>query len=127
MVGVPARAIGWVGRHGVRLTAPDGYQAERSYSIGSAPGGDTIELVIERLEDGEVSLFFHEVVEVGDAVEIRAENVHGVVALKGIAALSGDGEAERGLGELVAQAWEVKPEVELDGVGHPPRSGRMKK
>ncbi|SDB07785.1 ferredoxin reductase [Bauldia litoralis] len=55
----------------VRLTAPDGYQAERSYSIGSAPGGDTIELVIERLEDGEVSLFFHEVVEVGDAVEIR--------------------------------------------------------
>ena len=51
----------------VRLTAPDGYRAQRSYSIASAPGGgDTIELAIERLDHGEVSPFFHEVVEVGD-------------------------------------------------------------
>ena len=55
----------------VRLTAPDGYQAQRSYSIGSAPDGDTIELVVERLDDGEVSPFFHEVVAVGDAIEMR--------------------------------------------------------
>jgi ferredoxin-NADP reductase len=56
----------------VRLTAPDGYQAERSYSIASAPGDDpTFELAIERLEDGEVSPFFHDVAEVGDAIELR--------------------------------------------------------
>ncbi|TIT84759.1 MAG: oxidoreductase, partial [Mesorhizobium sp.] len=46
----------------VRLTAPDGYQARRSYSIASAPeSAGTVELAIERLEDGEVSPFFHEV------------------------------------------------------------------
>ena len=55
----------------VRLTAPDGYQAERSYSIGSAPETPDIELVIERLDDGEVSPFFHEVVAVGDTIEMR--------------------------------------------------------
>jgi ferredoxin-NADP reductase len=55
----------------VRLTAPDGYQAERSYSIGSAPGNGDVELVIERLENGEVSPFFHEVVEPGDTIEMR--------------------------------------------------------
>ena len=43
----------------VRLTAPDGYQAQRSYSIASAPDSDgTIELLIEGLPDGEVSGFF---------------------------------------------------------------------
>jgi ferredoxin-NADP reductase len=56
----------------VRLTAPDGYRAMRSYSIASAPeDGATIELAIERLEDGEVSLFFHETVAVGDEIELR--------------------------------------------------------
>ena len=56
----------------VRLTAPDGYQAQRSYSIGSAPEWrDRIELVVERLDDGEVSPFFHEVVALGDAIEMR--------------------------------------------------------
>ena len=56
----------------VRLTAPDGYQAERSYSIASAPErADGIELAIERLDDGEVSPFFHEVAEIGDAIELR--------------------------------------------------------
>ncbi len=56
----------------VRLTAPDGYQAERSYSIASAPetaGG--LELAIERLDDGEVSPFFHNVAAVGDDIELR--------------------------------------------------------
>ena len=56
----------------VRLTAPDGYQAERSYSIASAPEeGATFELAIERLDDGEVSPFFHDVAEVGDKIELR--------------------------------------------------------
>jgi len=56
----------------VRLTAPDMYQAERSYSIASAPHSQTgLELVIERLEDGEVSPFFHDVAEVGDDIELR--------------------------------------------------------
>jgi ferredoxin-NADP reductase len=55
----------------VRLTAPDGYQAERSYSIASAPGNPDIELVIERLDDGEVSPFFHDVARPGDTIEVR--------------------------------------------------------
>jgi ferredoxin-NADP reductase len=56
----------------VRLTAPDGYVAQRSYSIASSPldaGG--IELTIDCLLDGEVSPYFHEVVEEGDQVEVR--------------------------------------------------------
>lgn len=56
----------------VRLTAPDGYRAQRSYSIASAPAdAPRIELAIELLADGEVSPFFHEVVAVGDAIELR--------------------------------------------------------
>jgi ferredoxin-NADP reductase len=56
----------------LRLTAPDGYQAQRSYSIASAPETTgTIELAIERLDDGEVSPYFHDVVVVGDSIELR--------------------------------------------------------
>jgi ferredoxin-NADP reductase len=55
----------------VRLTAPDGYQAQRSYSIASAPGAGSIELAIERLEDGEVSPYFHEVAQPGDSIDVR--------------------------------------------------------
>jgi ferredoxin-NADP reductase len=56
----------------VRLTAPDGYQAERSYSIASSPVDEgEIELTIDRLDDGEVSPYFHDVVEEGDQVELR--------------------------------------------------------
>jgi ferredoxin-NADP reductase len=55
----------------VRLTAPDGYQAQRSYSIASAPDASDVELVVERLDDGEVSPFFHEVVVPGDTIELR--------------------------------------------------------
>ncbi len=55
----------------VRLTAADGYQAQRSYSIASAPGVAELELAIERLEDGEVSPFFHGVARAGDAIEVR--------------------------------------------------------
>jgi ferredoxin-NADP reductase len=56
----------------VRLTAPDGYRAQRSYSIASSPlDKGEIELTIDRLEDGEVSPYFHDVVVVGDQVELR--------------------------------------------------------
>ncbi|HUC14634.1 MAG TPA: FAD-binding oxidoreductase [Acidimicrobiales bacterium] len=56
----------------VRLTAPDGYSASRSYSVASAPdGSNEIEVTVERLEDGEVSSFLHDVVVVGDELEIR--------------------------------------------------------
>lgn len=56
----------------VRLTAPDGYRAQRSYSVASSPlDVGEIELAIDRLDDGEVSPYFHDVVEVGDQVELR--------------------------------------------------------
>jgi ferredoxin-NADP reductase len=56
----------------VRLTAPDGYQAQRSYSIASSPlDKGEIELTIDRLDDGEVSPYFHDVVQEGDQVELR--------------------------------------------------------
>jgi ferredoxin-NADP reductase len=56
----------------VRLTAPDGYRAQRSYSIASAPEThEEVELTIERLDDGEVSPFFHEVAQIGDEIELR--------------------------------------------------------
>jgi len=56
----------------VRLTAPDGYTASRDYSVASAPD-DTgeIELTVERLDDGEVSEFLHDVVVPGDELEVR--------------------------------------------------------
>jgi ferredoxin-NADP reductase len=56
----------------VRLTAPDGYSAQRSYSVASSPLDEgEIELTIDRLEDGEVSPYFHDVVSDGDQVELR--------------------------------------------------------
>ena len=61
------------GQHVVlRLTAPDGYTASRSYSVASAPdGGDEFDLTVERLADGEVSGHLHDVVEPGDELEVR--------------------------------------------------------
>jgi len=56
----------------VRLTAPDGYQAERSYSMGSAwAEGATVELTVQRIEDGEVSSYLTEAVRPGDKLELR--------------------------------------------------------
>ncbi|WP_329260360.1 ferredoxin reductase [Actinoallomurus sp. NBC_01490] len=55
----------------VRLTAPDGYRAQRSYSVASAPDDRAIELTVELLPGGEVSGFLHEIVEVGDELEVR--------------------------------------------------------
>jgi ferredoxin-NADP reductase len=56
----------------VRLVAPDGYQAQRSYSVASGPERvGEIELTVERLEDGEVSTYLTDQVVVGDQVEVR--------------------------------------------------------
>ncbi len=55
----------------VRLTAEDGYTAQRSYSVASAPGDPLVELFVERLDDGEVSTHLADVVEPGDELEVR--------------------------------------------------------
>ena len=55
----------------VRLTAEDGYQAQRSYSIASPPESPRLELAVERLETGEVSPYLAGEVRVGDALELR--------------------------------------------------------
>jgi ferredoxin-NADP reductase len=56
----------------VRLTAPDGYQAQRSYSVASSPLDEgSVELTVDRLADGEVSPYFHDVLVEGDRVEVR--------------------------------------------------------
>lgn len=55
----------------LRLTADDGYTASRDYSVASVPGSDTIDLTVELLPGGEVSGFLHDVVEVGDELEVR--------------------------------------------------------
>jgi ferredoxin-NADP reductase len=55
----------------VRLTAPDGYRAQRSYSIATPASGDRLDIAIERLEDGEVSPYLNGVLAVGDRIEMR--------------------------------------------------------
>ena len=70
---VPNWAGHLAGQHvDLRLTADDGYQAERSYSIASPPeDGQQIMLTIERLDDGEVSPYLTEELRVGDKLELR--------------------------------------------------------
>jgi ferredoxin-NADP reductase len=55
----------------VRLTAEDGYQAQRSYSIASAPEDEHLVLTVERLDDGEVSPYLTETIQPGDELELR--------------------------------------------------------
>ena len=67
---------GWEGHKAgqhvdVRLTATDGYQAQRSYSIASAPEDERLVLTVDCLEDGEVSPYLTEVLMVGDKLELR--------------------------------------------------------
>jgi ferredoxin-NADP reductase len=67
---------GWPGHRSgqhvdVRLTAEDGYQAQRSYSIASVPDGTRVELTVERLEDGEVSPYLTDELRPGDRIEVR--------------------------------------------------------
>jgi ferredoxin-NADP reductase len=67
---------GWAGHRpgqhlDVRLTAPDGYTAQRSYSIASAPEAPYVELIVDRLPDGEVSPYLTEELRAGDDLEVR--------------------------------------------------------
>ena len=67
---------GWPGHRAgqhvdVRLTAEDGYQAQRSYSIASAPEEPRLALTVERLDDGEVSPYLADEVRAGDQFELR--------------------------------------------------------
>jgi ferredoxin-NADP reductase len=67
---------GWPGHRAgqhvdVRLTAEDGYQAHRSYSIASAPEEERLAITVELLEDGEVSPYLVEELELGDSFEVR--------------------------------------------------------
>jgi ferredoxin-NADP reductase len=56
----------------IRLTAEDGYQAQRSYSIASAPEREReVDITVERLNDGEVSTYLHDVLIPGDRIEVR--------------------------------------------------------
>jgi ferredoxin-NADP reductase len=69
---VPAWPGHRAGQHvDVRLTAEDGYQAQRSYSIASAPEDDQVVLTVERIEDGEVSSYLVDELRPGDAFELR--------------------------------------------------------
>jgi ferredoxin-NADP reductase len=69
---VPDRVDHLPGQHyTIRLTAPDGYVAQRSYSIASPPSDPLLEFYIERLEDGEVSTFLADVVQPGDELDIH--------------------------------------------------------
>jgi len=67
---------GWAGHRpgqhvDVRLTAEDGYQAQRSYSIASAPEDGYVVLTVERLDDGEVSPYLTQELRTGDELELR--------------------------------------------------------
>ncbi len=55
----------------IRLTAEDGYQAQRSYSIASAPDDKNLSLTVERIEDGEVSPYLTDVLQTGERLELR--------------------------------------------------------
>ena len=55
----------------IRLTAEDGYQAERSYSLAAPPDGERVVITVELVSDGEVSTFLVEDLQVGDVIELR--------------------------------------------------------
>ena len=68
----PERTTHLAGQHvDVRLTAEDGYQAQRSYSIASPPGEKHLMLTVERIDDGEVSPYLTDGLRVGDRLELR--------------------------------------------------------
>lgn len=70
--GVPGWTGHLAGQHvDVRLTAEDGYSTQRSYSIASAPGGERVELTVQRVADGEVSPYLTGDMMPGDMVELR--------------------------------------------------------
>ena len=69
---VPDWPLHRAGQHvDIRLTAEDGYQAQRSYSIAAAPEDERLTVTVERLDDGEVSPYLVDVMEPGDQLEVR--------------------------------------------------------
>ena len=72
VLGVPGWPGHLAGQHvDVRLTADDGYSTQRSYSLAAPADGDRVELTVQRVPDGEVSLYLTDVFSAGDPVEIR--------------------------------------------------------
>ena len=72
MLDVPGWPRHIAGQHvDIRLTAEDGYQTERSYSIASSPEATALELTVERIDDGEVSPYLTQELRVGDELELR--------------------------------------------------------
>jgi ferredoxin-NADP reductase len=76
VISIMLRVPDWPGHRSgqhvdVRLTAEDGYQAQRSYSIASAPEDDDVLLTVERIEDGEVSAYLAGELRPGDELELR--------------------------------------------------------
>jgi ferredoxin-NADP reductase len=70
------RVPGWPGHRpgqhlDVRLTAPDGYRAQRSYSIATPAADERLDIAVERLDDGEVSPYLNGELTVGDQIELR--------------------------------------------------------
>ncbi|MCK0118230.1 ferredoxin reductase [Isoptericola sp. S6320L] len=69
---VPGFAGAVAGQHvDLRLTAPDGYQAVRSYSLARVGRDEVVELAVDRVDGGEVSTYLVDVAEVGDRMEVR--------------------------------------------------------
>lgn len=72
LLDVPGWGANLAGQHlDIRVTAPDGYQAVRAYSVASAGPGDRIELAVDRFEGGEVSPYLVDELTVGDQLEVR--------------------------------------------------------
>jgi ferredoxin-NADP reductase len=69
---VPMWMTHLAGQHiDIRLTAPDGYSTQRSYSLASAPAEGQIEITIQRVRDGEVSTYLVDIARIGDEIELR--------------------------------------------------------
>src|SRR3954466_10287858 len=106
-------ALGWpghlAGQHvDVRLTAEDGYQAQRSYSIASAPEDASLALTVERLEGGEVSPYLTDELRPGDLLELRGPIGGYFVWSSAVDQDGGQAEARRPV-QLVAGGAGVAP------------------
>jgi len=100
----------------VRLTAEDGYQAQRSYSIASAPEDEHLMITVQRLEDGEVSPYLTETLVPGDDLELRGpgeflgERQSGMPLLR-YADLDKDGPLVREAREAAEMLLEADPQA----------------
>ena len=116
----------------VRLTAEDGYQAQRSYSIASAPAAGSLDLTVEKIADGEVSPYLSEELRPGDRLELRGP-IGGYFTWKEAAPAPRRRRLRRGAPDVDAPLpgshWERHPGhpallVTLVGRDHLPRGAR---